>query len=416
MNFDRSAPIFLIASLLVLAVLPPRCEDAPQLGDPLPGLTAEQRERFELGRQVFERVFTAETGLGPLFNADACAECHEDPITGGSGNESELHATMSLGDLQAYLSSQGGTDIAQRDGSQSEDTAPTAMGCDLLVDQGGPVYQLHVTDALRDSFGIDHEPVPSGANVAMRTTPDLFGFGLLDAVEDSVLLALADPDDRNGDGISGRVNRFVDGRIGRFGRKAFSPTLAEFNAMAFQLEQGVTTFAALDEGTVAGRPLPPGVDPLPEPELDEDNVRAASDFVAFLAPPTPLTQGRAARHGAKIFKQIQCAACHVPVLQTGPNDVEALSHREVHAYTDLLLHDMGPELADICMGQATASEFRTEPLMGLHLEQVFLHDGRAGSIDEAIQLHGGEAAAARDAFLGLPQRKRQDLLAFLRGL
>jgi len=120
--------------------------------------------------------------------------------------------------------------------------------------------------------------------------------------------------------------------------------------------------------------------------------------------------------GQQIFSRIGCDGCHVPRLRTGDNAVRALRHRYVDAYTDLLLHDMGPDLADICLGQATPAEFRTEPLMGLRFKATFLHDGRASSIDEAIRLHAGEAAGARDRFLKLSDRQRATLLRFLGGL
>ena len=244
----------------------------------------------------------------------------------------------------------------------------------------------------------------------MRTAPDLFGFGLLDAVADATLLALADPDDSDGDGISGRVARDFSGNIGRFGRKALTPSLLEFNEGAFPTEQGVTDPAVPEEGTV-GQPLPPGVDPAPDPELDGERVRLADAFVRFLAPPAPMKLSGAGRRGRVVFAEVGCARCHVPALRTGANPVKALSYKEVRAYSDLLLHDMGPELADICFGPvATPSEFRTEPLMGLRLAERFLHDGRAESLEEAILAHGGEASASRSAFQALPPEDRQALL------
>lgn len=377
-------------ALFALILFLPACKSPLSPGDPLRGLTPEQRDRFERGRPTFERVFTPETGLGPLFNSTACLTCHSDPASGGNGAITESHATA--------LRSDG--------------------FCDPLAHLGGPVFQQQVTPALRQALGIDREPFPPETTAtARRTTPDVFGFGLLDAVPESVILALADPNDANGDGISGRVNRFFDGRVGRFGRKGLVPTLAEFNEGAFQLEQGVTTPNVPDEGTVGGRPLPPGVDPVPDPELDAESVALADAFVRFLAPPAPQQLGSAARRGRAIFNQIGCARCHVPTLRTGDHEVKALANREVAAYTDLLLHDMGPGLVDICLGLvATPSEFRTEPLMGLRLARRFLHDGRATAIEEAIQLHGGEAARSRDAFAALSTRDREALLAFLRSL
>ena len=365
------------------------CKKAPEPGDPIAGLTAEQMDMFERGRAVFDSVFTPETGLGPLFNADACGECHEDPVSGGPGDEVELHASQLL---------ENGF-------------------CDPYAERGGPVFQLAVTPALNQALGIDAEPVPEGAARGLRSTPDVLGFGLLDAVPDSTLLALADPDDADGDGISGRVARDFSGKIGRFGRKALVATLLDFNEGAFPVEQGVTDPAVPDEGTVGGQPMPDGVDPRPEPEIDGESVRLADAFVRFLAAPAPLKLSSAGRQGQRIFSEIGCASCHVPSLRTGANDVAALAYKEVKAYTDLLLHDMGPDLADICFGPvATSSEFRTEPLMGLRLSESFLHDGSAESIEDAIVAHGGEGAASRDAFWGLSDDDRGALLEFLGSL
>ena len=385
----RATTIIGVLAVFVGLLLIDACRQAPSLGAPLNGLTREQREQFDKGRVEFERVFTPETGLGPLFNANACAECHEDPVTGGVGDEAELHvAILRAGNV-----------------------------CDPLVQKGGPVFQQQVTPALKAILGIDSEPVPPETTArATRTTPDIFGFGLLDAVPDAAILANADPDDRNHDGISGRPNRFFDGRLGRFGRKAFLPNLREFNAGAFVIEQGITNPLSPDEGTVGGNPIPPGADPVPEPEISQQAVDAADAFVRFLAPPAPLKFTEAAKRGRKIFSNIGCAKCHLPKLKTGDHPVAALRNKTVAAYTDLLLHDMGPDLADICLGLATPSEFRTEPLMGLRLAKVFLHDGRASSIEEAIRLHGGEGAGSRDNFQKLSDADRQALLDFLKSL
>ena len=388
-TFDR--PFFALACLLLAG-----CARPPGPGEPIRGLTPEQLRNFEVGRDVFARTFEVADGLGPLFNAESCAECHEDPVNGGAGDEVEVHA--------ARAPLVGGTQLAQ---------VSPREGCDLLFTLGGPVYQLQTTPALREALGIDNEPIPPGATIARRSSPDVFGFGLLDAIPDSTILALADPDDANGDGISGRPNRFLDGRLGRFGRKAFVPTLAEFNAGAFQIEMGITVAEAPDEGTVGGEPIPPGVDPTPDPELEAESVQAANAYVRFLAPPARRASNDRVARGARVFARIGCNACHVPELRTGASDVRALANRKVAAYTDLLLHDMGPELADICFGEATPSEFRTEPLMGLRFSTTFLHDGRATSVDEAIRQHGGEAVRARDAFVGLPELDQRLLLAFL---
>ncbi len=231
------------------------------------------------------------------------------------------------------------------------------------------MIQQHVTPALKDALGIDSEPVPAGVVVARRTTPDVFGFGLLDAIPEATILALADPDDRNGDGISGRVNRSFDGRVGRFDRKAFVPTLGEFNGGAFVVEQGVTNPDVPVEETIGGEPIPEGVDPVPEPEIDQRAIDLTDAYVRFLAPPAPQKLSEAGRRGRKIFSKLGCDACHIRKLRTGDHPIKALRYVDVAAYTDLLVYDMGPELADICLGLATPCEFRTEPLMGLRLSE-----------------------------------------------
>ena len=364
----------------------------PQPGDPLRGLSAAERDSFARGRVVFDSQFTPATGLGPLFNSESCGECHETPVAGGTGDEVERHATA---------------------------FHPGAAGrpCDELAAEGGPVFQKRVTPALHTALGIDSEPVsPRATAIAARTTPDIFGFGLLDAVPDSVILSYADPDDRNHDGISGRPNRFFDGRLGRFGRKALVPTLREFNEGALSAEMGITTPALPNEETVGGRPLPAGTDPAPDPELSQEGDDLVDAFVRLLAPPAPQQLSREARRGQAAFARAGCPGCHVPALRTGDSPIPALRHREVAAYTDLLLHDMGPQLADICLGLATPSEFRTEPLMGVRLMSQFLHDGRAKSLEQAIDEHGGEATAARDRFLALPAGERAAIVAFLKTL
>jgi CxxC motif-containing protein (DUF1111 family) len=385
----QSAWDSLALTLLPAVLVAVACVTPAKPGDPLRGLTPAERDRFELGRAVVQREFTQETGLGPLFNAPACGECHEDPTEGGSGDELELHvATL-----------------------RADNT------CDPLADKGGIVIQQQVTAALKEALGIDSEPVPAEATLrATRSTPDLFGFGLLDAVPDSTILSHADPDDRDGDGISGRPNRFFDGRLGRFGRKALVPTLEEFNAGAFVIEQGITNPAAPTEETIAGNPIPPGVDPVPEPEIDQQAIDVTDAFVRFLAPPAPLKLDQEGKRGRELFSRIGCAKCHVPTLKTGENPVKALHRKEVSAFTDLLLHDMGPELADICLSLATPSEFRTEPLMGARLQARFLHDGRAKTVEEAVELHGGEGAGARERFRGLSNSERGALLKYLGSL
>ena len=361
-------------------------------GDPLPWVTPAERQRFEQGAAQFDVEFETETGLGPLFNEVSCAECHEDPSRGGSGDEIELHATATL---------PGGA-------------------CDELPALGGPVYQTFTDQSLVSllrRLHVEKEPVPPAANsVGLRTSAPVFGLGLLDAVPDATLLALADPNDRNGDGISGRANLTADGRVGRFGRKAVVASLRAFNDGAFRDEIGITSAAIPTEGSFGGYPLVPNSDRVPDPEIDEAALDLTDAFVRLLAPVAPLELTKQARDGRNPFSRINCSGCHVPSLRTGDNPVAALRYREVAAYTDLLLHDMGPELADICRPGAAPEEFRTQPLMGLRLLPHFMHDGRALTVTDAIQAHGGEALGSREAFNGLSESQKAAVIAFLNSL
>jgi CxxC motif-containing protein (DUF1111 family) len=375
-------------TVIVLIVAAAACQPPLKPGDPVRGLTPEQRARFDRGRLVFDSVFTPATGLGPLFNANACGECHDDPVAGGVGNEVEVHAAASRPPL-----------------------------CDPLVQEGGPVIQQRVTPALKAALGIDSEPLPPSATArAARTTPVVFGRGLLDLVPDSAILSYADPEDQNGDGVSGRPNHFFDGRLGRFGRKALLPALNEFNAGAFVIEQGVTNPAVPTEETIGGSPIPAGVDPVPEPEINQEAIDLTDAFVRFLAAPTSLKMSRAAKRGRTLFAEIGCGSCHIPTLRTGPSPIAALNNVAFDAYSDLLLHDLGPELADICLSEATPAEFRTEPLMGLRVKSNFMHDGRDTTLGQAIQSHGGEATNARGRFRQLPADEQAAVIAFLKTL
>ena len=360
---------------------------AAELGGPLPDLTPHQQDLFARGLGVFQTAFTPATGLGPLFNNAACSDCHEAPVVGGSGEEVETHQSAFHGGA-----------------------------CDDLSAIGGPVIQDSVTPALQ-ALGIDKEPLlPEATGTAHRTTPNVLGFDLLEAVPAAEILALADPLDLDGDGISGRPNRTADGRLGRFGRKAQVATLREFTAGAFLNEMGITSPDQLTDQTIRDEPLPEGADPTPEPELTQEDLIATTRFMQLSAPPPPLPRGLVEVQGFFTFVRIGCASCHVPTLVTGPSRVAALNFQVVHAYTDLLLHKMGPDLADICLGRARPGEFRTEPLMGLRFKETFLHDGRAASIEEAVQAHAGEATGARDRFMGLSASERDAILKFLSGL
>ncbi len=359
-------------------------DGAEEPGRPLRLLSARERQQFELGKAVFNTVFTPETGLGPLFNNRSCAACHSSPVPGGAGIQIETHATTWSGGA-----------------------------CEEFEDiNGGSVVQDSVTPLLYQALGITREPMPPLATASgKRSTGDLFGFGLLEQIPEAAILRRADPDDRDRDGISGRPNRTAEGVLGRFGRKAQAPDLEDFVIDAFVYEQGVTSVDE-EEQTIVGTALPDGVDPMTDPEITDEQLHATVAFVRLLAPPAARLT-RSDERGQRLFGEIGCAGCHTPafITQSGPS--QALSRRVIRPYTDLLLHDMGRSRADICKGQATPSEFRTEPLMGLRFSKVYLHDGSARTIRQAIEMHGGEAERAKYRFARLGPREKEAVLSFL---
>lgn len=376
---------------LVFAACHPRPDVAGEPGQPLPGLTEEQLGRFLLGRALFERRSTEEEGLGPLYNAERCGECHATPASGGSGAPLVLKATR------------------YADGR-----------CDLLRDEGGDNIQQHATPLAR-AKGILGEVVPGRATGSARVTgPSLHGLGLIEAIPDAGILAREDPADADHDGISGRAPRAPDGRILRFGRKGETATIPQFVGTALGSELGLTTPAHPAEETVNGKPLPPGTDPAPDPEIDARGVGLLADYVRFLAPPAPERTAGAVRdsvrRGGRLFGSIGCAGCHVPSLLTGRSDVAALDRRVARLYSDLLEHDLGPVLAGVCGAAATPAEYRTAPLWGLRYRSLLLHDGRAHTLRRAIELHGGEALASRAGFDRLSPAEQDLVLRFLASL
>lgn len=395
----RRFRLLLVPALLIVS----GCEDheaesrqprvAGRAGEPVPGLTPEELIRFRQGEALFNRVFTPEEGMGPLFNENQCSACHTDPAAGGTGDQFVTKATR----------------------------FSPVEGCDLLVLVGGENIRSRSTPLLA-SHGILREEVPAQATeVAEFVVPFLFGLGLAEAIPQETLRGLADPDDLDGDGISGRLGRTLEGEVGRFGRKADFATLEDFNAGAFFLEMGMTNPLYPGPETLSGRPLPEGADPVAGVEVDQGTLEVVTDFTRFLAPlarripSDPEGQAQVAR-GEELFGVLGCTACHVPVLETGEHPVAALSHKAVAFYSDFLLHDLGPEVSGVCGPGASPREHRTGILMGLGQRELFLHSGDATSLEEAIQRHGGEAEGAREAFRRLSEVERYYLIRFLESL
>jgi len=285
----------------------------------------------------------------------------------------------------------------------------TSAGFDPMIGHGGPLARSRSVAELGLHCGLA-PGIPADANLSsVRNAPGLHGSGLIDAIPDEEILAGAVP---RGNGVHGRPHliRDLDGRqrVGRFGWKGDTATLRQFVADAFRNELGITSPLAPADFTPEGAPgrrRCPG-----EGEGVEDNgtlVDAVTAFVASLPPPSPSHSTSLA--GETLFANVGCAACHTPSLRLG--------ERRVPLYSDLLLHDLGPDLDDkVVQGDAGGRDWRTTPLWALSTRPRLLHDGRARTVTEAILAHGGEAEAARQRFRQLPLQQRNDLLTFLANL
>lgn len=350
---------------------------------PVPvGLEAAERQRYLEGIGAFTRVETPATGLGPAFNGASCAECHSHPTAGGSSNR-----TVTL-----FGRNEAG-------------------GFDPMHALGGPLLQAQ--SIRTPDCSLQHEATPKNAVPRRRQTPPLYGVGLIDTIPAEAILAHADPDDLDRDGISGRANR-LGGGVGRFGWKAEQLDLRAFIEKALVEEMGITNPRRPEEERPQGRVSP--CDPVADPEDDGTRVRLLHEFLQKLPPPSAVRgeDVRPVPGGAELFEASGCASCHVPSLPAGEN---ALGATQVPLYSDLLLHDLGPSLGDgVEALLAGPNEFRTTPLWGVAQSGPYLHDGRADTIEKAIGLHEGEATASRDRFLALPQSKRDQLVAFLETL
>jgi CxxC motif-containing protein (DUF1111 family) len=362
-------------------------------GEPLPGLTEEQLARFETGKRAFTKVYTPQEGLGPLYTENSCNACHHEPETGGGGGEPDTHASR----------------FVEPD------------SCDPMVEEGGFVRK-GATPLMRPFAADRFEPPIMANGVEQFFAPPLYGHGLIEAIPEETITALADPDDENDDGISGRVSRLADGRLGRFRRKADRAAIHDLVEAGVRFAIGLTTPDHPDELSYRGVSIPPGVDPVADPEIDRAEVDAITDFVRFLAPPNRADLAdedvrAVVRDGERSFDKIGCADCHVQRLRTGPNVVAALDRKLVPLYSDLLLHDMGPGLAGVCGPTATPSELRTEILWGLrYRREGYMHNGKARSLEEAIALHDGEARGSRVAFRRLSRPQQEALIRFLQSL
>lgn len=348
-----------------------------------------------MGLADFLEVEEAEEGLGPAFNGTSCAVCHSIPAVGGTGTIAEVRA---------------GRRNARGEFEPFDESGETLFHLFSLPTHGC-------------------QPImPSDAGIVARRVPiAVFGAGLVEAIPDDTLIALEDPNDRNGDGVSGRAGVVVDvgtgeRRIGRFGWKAQHATLLAFSADAYRNEMGITNDLFPHEmayGVTADRMR--ACDPIPDPEDVRDprtRRRGIDNFASFMQFLAPIARGPIddqVRSGERVFSAIGCAACHTPVLSTGPSSNPLFNRQPVPLFSDLLLHDVGTG-DGIRQPPGEPNELRTPALWGLRFRRPLLHDGSAATTADAILRHGAEAELARRGYERASDTDRAALLAFLRSL
>ncbi len=385
-------------------LLPSAPKDEDVLAGTIPGLTPQQELEHLNGDASFGKIFTPDQGLGPVFVQTSCANCH---IGNGKG-----HPTTVL------------TRYAKVENSI----------LDYLYDKGGPQLQQ------RAISGYSSEIIPSEANVfSKRIAPAVMGLGFIAAISDASILANVDSLDADGDGISGRVNYvnptgfFIPQSIhipnngqyvGRFGKKAEKVTLQDQVVFALKQDIGITS----DFDTQDLYNYQVGIntgDNVPDPEVSSGFVNSLIFYMRTLKAPTRRNVNNTdVIEGEKIFNQIGCESCHKSTFTTAQSDIEALSYKTFHPYSDFLLHDMGVSLDDgFPEGSAKSFEWRTPPLWGIGLAkdsqggQLFLlHDGRSTTFENVLLLHGGEAASRRTAYYALSSQQKQQLIKFLESL
>ncbi|MEZ6037119.1 MAG: di-heme oxidoredictase family protein [Planctomycetota bacterium] len=408
-------------------------------GFPSPQLSRQERRSFLVGNSFFRQNWVEtpssapdRDGLGPLFNARSCSSCHLRDGRSAPPAPDDV-------DRQGLLIRIGVRDGERADvphatyGGQIQDVATSGFAAEARV-----VIDYRATSAafadgtpfelLAPSYSLS-EPaygdLGRGVVLGPRTAPALVGLGLLQAIPAATLQEWADADDVDGDGISGRVHVLADGRVGRFGWKATQPDVREQVAGAFVNDMGITSSLHPAEELTAAQRATTGFAGEANIEIDDATLLRVVFYTETLAVPAQrdVDDGEV-QQGRALFTQFGCVACHRDDARTGDEACHP-SYRDVAfaPYTDLLLHDMGAELADEKRdGDAAPAEWRTPPLWGIGLLSTvnghsrLLHDGRARGVAEAILWHGGEGEAARERFRSADAAQRRALLRFVESL
>jgi CxxC motif-containing protein (DUF1111 family) len=417
---------------------------------------------FKIGNALFRKLWVSapsstksSDGLGPLYNARSCQRCH---LKDGRGhppaanwpkdNAVSMFLRLSVpprSDAQRELLERGRINVVPEPtyGTQLQDLAIQGHAGEGRMHisykertvrlAGGEEVRLRVPTYRITDLG--YGPLHPQTMISPRVAPQMIGLGLLEAIPEEHIIANADPSDKDGDGISGRPNRVWSLEterlaLGRFGWKAGAPTVLQQSAEAFAGDIGISNDlvrrpagdCTANQDACTGAP---NGESSKDPEIKRSLLRLVAFYSRNLAVPRRRDAGAAnVLAGKQVFHRIGCASCHVPSFTTGANSPdENLRNQIIWPYTDLLLHDMGPGLADgRPEGRASGREWRTAPLWGIGLTKTvsghtyLLHDGRARNVVEAILWHGGEAQAARDRFADLPKSDRDRLIAFLKSL
>jgi CxxC motif-containing protein (DUF1111 family) len=403
-----------------------------------PEISARNAFIHEVGDLAFEATFVSSgnlnPGLGPVFNSVACTSCHINDGRGtpiGPGTQMvSLLFRMSVPGEGAH----GSPLPVPGFGGQLQQNAIFGTMPEAQVEINYQEVEGNYTDGTTFSLRVPHyniynayQTLPSDVMFSPRIAPPVFGLGLLEALDESTILEYEDEFDTDNDGISGKANYVWDIKssqlkLGRFGWKCGQPTVLQQSAGAYHEDMGITSFLFPIESTFGQTQ---NIDQISEPEISDSLLYAVADYVRTLAVPARRkADDKHVKNGKKIFLEIGCASCHRSMMQT-KTDVSfaEVSAQYIFPYTDLLLHDMGPDLADNRPDHlANGYEWRTPPLWGIGLTKIvnghenFLHDGRARSLEEAILWHGGEAEQARNRFKDLSVEERESLLEFLHSL
>jgi len=411
-----------------------------------PNLSVARLRDFAFGNRLFNTNWVVAPasvksldGLGPVFNRVSCSGCHTrdgrgQPPAGPSDGLDSMLIRISLPGKNAH----GGPKPHPAYGNQLNERAIPGVPAEATT----RVTWHPVTGIFGDGSGfelrrpkyefinLNFGPLGGDIMVSPRVAPAMFGLGLLEAVPKEALQAMADPEDADGDGISGRINMVWDDihqrmTVGLYGWKANQPSLRQQAAAAANGDMGITTSLYPKQNVGQGQTKAAAAYADTTPELSDAFLDKLTFYTQTLAPPArrDVDDPQVIR-GEQLFADMGCASCHTPTLQTGEYpDVPELGNQTIHPYTDMLLHDMGDDLAD---GRpdfdATGNEWRTAPLWGLGLIEVvnrhtfLLHDGRARNVTEAILWHGGEAEASRERFRHLSAADRAAVVKFLNSL